>query len=140
MTTELLLKRRWLTPKSTIGELWFDGAMQSFILEDRYRPPPEKKIYGQTAIPCGRFGVIINHSPRFNRDLPLLLNVPGYEGVRIHPGNTADDTEGCLLPGRVRKADQVLESVKAFEHVFAQLKMKLSLGPVFINVVLEPAP
>lgn len=140
MTTELLLKRRWLTAKSTIGELWLDGAMRCYVLEDRYRPPPEKKVYGQTAIPCGRFGVIINHSPRFNRDLPLLLNVPGYEGVRIHPGNTADDTEGCLLPGRVRRPDQLLESRVAFEDLFVGLQMKLSLGPVFINVVLEPAP
>ena len=140
MTTELFLKRRWLTPKSTIGELFLDGAMQCFVLEDRYRPPPEKKVYGQTAIPCGRFEVIINHSPRFNRDLPLLVNVPGYEGVRIHPGNTADDTEGCLLPGRVRKADQILESRLAFDDLFVRLKMKLERGPVFITITVEPAP
>lgn len=134
MTTELLLKRIWLTEKTTIGELSIDGAFECFILEDKFRPPPEAKVYGKTAIPNGRYEIIINHSPRFGVDLPLLLNVPGYEGVRLHPGNTADDTEGCLLPGRVRKADQVLESRLAERVLFAKLKAALEKGRVFITV------
>jgi hypothetical protein len=134
----LELKRRWLTPRSTIGELFVDGVLECFILEDRYRPPPEKKVYGQTAIPCGRYEVRITHSPRFGVDLPLLINVPGYEGVRIHPGNTADDTEGCLLPGRRRAADQLFESRLAFEPLFA--KLKAAPGPIHITITVEPTP
>ncbi|MSW60276.1 MAG: hypothetical protein F2827_06340 [Actinobacteria bacterium] len=129
---ELLLKRTWLTEKSTISELFVDGVRECFVLEDRYRPPPETKVYGQTAIPNGRYEVAITQSPRFKRLLPLLLDVPGYEGVRIHPGNTAADTEGCLLPGCRRGVDQVFESRVAFDALFA--KLSAARGPVFITV------
>ncbi|MDP2275275.1 MAG: DUF5675 family protein [Archangium sp.] len=133
---ELTLKRRWLTEASTVGELRVNGEFQCFILEDRYRPPPEAKVYGATAIPAGRYQVAITPSPRFKRDLPLLLQVPNYVGVRIHPGNTAADTEGCLLPGRVRHGDSVLESRLAFDALFERLKA--ASGPIWLTITVEP--
>lgn len=137
--TTLHLKRKWLTPRSTIGELFIDGVFECFILEDRYRPAHEKKVYGQTAIPCGIFPVVITQSPRFGRLLPLVDSVPGFEGVRIHPGNTADDTEGCLLPGRKRSADQVLESRLAFDALFEKLVKAAAKGKITLHILIEPA-
>lgn len=131
---ELTLKRTWLTPRSTIGELSVDGVFECFILEDRYRPPPEVKVPRETCIPCGRYEVQVTYSPRFQRPLPLLLDVPGFKGVRIHPGNKAADTEGCLLPGLHRGTDTVLQSRVAFDGLF--LKLREAVGPVFITITL----
>ena len=82
----LVLKRQPSTSKSTSGALSIDGKFECFTLEDVVRA---KKSAGQTAIPAGTYKVIINQSNRFKRLLPLLLNVPGFEGVRIHTGNYA---------------------------------------------------
>lgn len=130
---DLELKRKWFTPESTIGELFVNGVFECFILEDRYRPG-EPKVYGKTAIPSGRYEVKITPSPRFKRDLPLLLKVPGFEGVRIHPGNVPADTEGCLLPGKVRDTDRVLESRAAFEALFT--KLKSASGPITLTITV----
>ena len=130
----LVLKRTWLTGASTVGSLYVDGEFCCFVLEDRYRPPPEAKVKGATAIPCGRYEVRITHSPKFGRDLPLLIDVPGFEGVRIHPGNVPADTEGCLLPGRVRHGESVQESRAAFVDLFA--KLQGAPGPIWLDVEL----
>ena len=142
---ELLLRRHIFTPKTTIGDLFVDGRFECYVLEDRYRPPPEPKVFGETAIPNGRYEVRITRSPRFSAMaghdvfLPLLVNVPGYEGVRIHPGNKAEDTEGCLLPGRVVQPDRVLNSREAFDALFA--KLKATQGPIWLTVeCLQPHP
>ena len=130
------LIRRWLTEESTIGELYVDGVRECFVLEDRYRPPGEAKVYGATCIPCGTYEVRITHSPKFDRDLPLLVDVPGFEGVRIHPGNYPTDTEGCLLPGRERLPDAVQGSRLAFVELFA--KLQGAPGPHHIAISLAP--
>lgn len=104
---ELILKRRPTFIESTIGELSTDepDAYHCYSLEDMVRPNGEK-VYGKTAIPAGRYRVIINRSNRFSQlrghdvFLPLLLDVPGFEGVRIHAGNRPQDTEGCILVGQ----------------------------------------
>lgn len=129
----LTLRRKWLSAASTVGELFVDGVWECFVLEDRYRPAPEAKVKGATCIPLGRYEVVITESPKFKRELPLLLKVPGFEGVRIHPGNTPADTEGCLLPGRVRHGESVLESRVAFGALFAKLQRP---GPHWLNVEL----
>lgn len=131
------LKRTDLTEQTTIGELFVDGAFECFVLEDRYRPPPEQKVPGKTAIPNGRYEVVVNMSPRFKRELPLLMAVPGFTGVRIHTGNDAGDTEGCLLPGRVKQKDRVLESTLAFDQLFAKIRGAIARGErVWLNVTL----
>ena len=104
-----------------------DGAWECFILEDVER---ESKVYGETAIPKGSYNLVITPSNRFKRDLPLLENVEGYTGIRIHPGNVAADTHGCLLPGRTRTDRAVGESKAAFNSLFEKCKQALDDGDV----------
>ena len=120
---EILVKRRSSAHGCTISEWFVNGTAECFGCEDVVRLDGSK-VYGKTAIPAGTYQVINSFSPRFGKYLPLLLNVPGYEGVRIHPGNTAIDTLGCLLPGRKVNADStgVEQSVLAFTALFAKIK------------------
>ena len=113
------IKRLHKTDNSTIGELTIDGKFECYTLEDKER---DVKIKCETAIPKGTYKVIINQSNRFKKLLPLLLNVPNFEGVRIHPGNTNHDTEGCILVGRTRSKDFIGQSRKAFATLFAKMK------------------
>ena len=129
---KLTIERKWLTDKSTIGELSVDGSADCFTLEDVVRDG--EKVYGQTAIPAGSYNIVITHSPHFKRELPLLENVPGFEGVRIHAGNTAADTEGCILVGTHKGPDVVFESRKAFDALFPKIQAALAAGD---SVTLE---
>ena len=112
------VKRLHKGEHSVIGELTIDGIWQCYTLEDLER---DVKIKGETAIPKGTYKVIINQSNRFKRLLPLLLDVPGFEGVRIHSGNTNHDTEGCILVGRTRSDDFIGQSRKAFDSLFKKM-------------------
>jgi hypothetical protein len=123
----LELTRKIFTANSTIGELTINGSFECYILEDVDRgliqtmPLHELaaiKVHGKTAIPYGRYEIINSYSNRFKKLLPLLLEVPGYDGIRIHAGNFPDDTEGCLLPGQSHSANMVGESQLAFKHLF----------------------
>jgi hypothetical protein len=96
---KLKLERLYLKENYTIGKFYVNGAYCCDSLEDCVRPDGIK-IYGKTAIPYGIYKVIMNDSPKFGRLMPLLLDVPGFEGVRIHSGNFAEDTEGCILVGK----------------------------------------
>jgi len=115
----ITIKRLYKTENSTIGELLVDGLFECFTLEDKER---EVKIKGETAIPKGEYKVIINESNRFKRELPLLLNVPNFEGVRIHSGNTNHDTEGCILVGQSRNKNYIGQSRKAFDKLFKKMQ------------------
>ena len=103
----ILVKRVALKPTYTIGHMYIDGKYVCDTLEDTVRDlnkngkfdNGEVKIKGQTAIPYGTCEVIWNYSPRFKRYTPRLLNVNSFDGVLIHAGNTAKDTEGCILLG-----------------------------------------
>lgn len=108
---ELLLERRYLKAAYTIGCLSVDGTRFCDTLEDRVRDlAHEPKVPGETAIPAGRYEVRVSYSPRFRRELPRLLNVPGFEGILIHRGNTAADTSGCILVGENREPGRVVNS------------------------------
>jgi len=116
---ELLLKRTKKTDKSTIGELFVNGKFECFTLEDCER---EVKIKGKTAIPKGTYKVGISMSNRFKKLLPILENVPNFEGVRIHTGNKPEDTEGCILVGLSKGTDAVWNSRLAFERLFPKMQ------------------
>jgi hypothetical protein len=115
----IVIRRLYKGEKSIIGEMTVDGIFECFTLEDVERPV---KIKGETAIPKGTYKVIINQSNRFKRQLPLLLNVPGFEGVRIHSGNTNHDTEGCILVGQTRHKEFIGKSRKAFDKLFKKMQ------------------
>lgn len=121
---KLLLKRITKTNNSTIGELYINGVFQCYTLEDKER---EVKIKNETAIPKGTYKVIINRSNRFKIDLPLLLNVPNFEGVRIHTGNSNHDTECCILVGQTRSTDFIGNSRKAFKNLFDKMKLATNI-------------
>ena len=116
---KLTVKREDLNAERTIGRMAVDGVMQCWTLEDTVRTGP--KVYGKTAIPAGSYVVMLTQSARFGRVLPLVCNVPGFEGIRIHPGNTAADTEGCILVGLGRAVDAVTGSRAAFDVLMAKL-------------------
>jgi len=116
---KLLLKRLHRTDVSTIGELYVDGVFECYTLEDIER---DVKIKSETAIPKGSYKVMITMSNRFKRHMPLLLNVPNFEGVRIHAGNTNHDTEGCILVGMTRSKDFIGKSRKAYDKLFKKMQ------------------
>ena len=106
----------------TIGKFYINGISHCFSLEDVVRKG--EKVNGQTAIPTGTYPVIIDLSARFGKQLPHVLNVPNFTGIRIHPGNTSKDTEGCILLGTSWKGgDFVSNSKTAFNTFFDKLKV-----------------
>lgn len=146
---EIVVTRRWRGVNSTLSSVVVDGKAHQFILEDRDRGLKSEmdlafiqaeKVYGKTAIPTGRYQVDITYSNRFKRLLPILINVPGFAGIRIHPGNRHVNTDGCLLPGKVNwKEDQdyaVGSSRTASEDLQFKIANALKRGEqVWIEVV-----
>lgn len=117
---DLLLERKYLKKDYTIGKLSINGEYFCDILEDTVRDLNkdgtfncgEFKIKGHTAIPYGEYEIKLTYSPKFKRELPLLLKVPAFEGIRIHRGNDRSHTEGCLLPGENKEKGKVINSTK----------------------------
>jgi len=136
----MLLVREVFGDTYTHGRLHIDGKAMFYTLEDKRRevigrPVADWKVPGVTAIPAGRYEVVITMSPRFKRRLPLLLNVPGFTGVRIHAGNTEHDTEGCILLGTRRAEKSVLNSRAAMQAFTEILEAKLKDGKVWLQIV-----
>lgn len=105
----------------TVGKMYIDNIYECYTLEDVVRTGA--KVNGQTAIPTGTYNLIINHSNRFNRDLPLLENVPNFTGVRIHSGNTSADTDGCILLGTTWSGQDFIGNSKvAYKKFFEKLQ------------------
>jgi len=128
---KLLLKRLHKTDKSTIGELSINGKFEAYTLEDVER---DAKVFGKTAIPKGTYEVVMTMSNRFKKMMPLLLNVPNFEGVRIHSGNKPEDTEGCLLLGTTRGVDFIGGSRDAIAKFYPKLEAGLKVGKVTITI------
>jgi hypothetical protein len=126
----ITVKRLYKTENSTIGELLIDGIFECFTLEDKERPV---KIKSETAIPKGTYRVIINESNRFKRLLPLLIDVPNFEGVRIHSGNSNHDTEGCILVGQTRNKNYIGQSRKAFDKLFKKMQAAKNITLTIIS-------
>ena len=129
---ELLLKRHSFKPTYTIGKLLVNSKYFCDVIEDTVRDlnmdgdfddSGEGKIYGKTAIPYGRYEVKLTMSNRFKKLLPILIGVKGFEGIRIHSGNTEQDSLGCLIVGENKEVGKVLNSrvtmdklMKEFEY------------------------
>lgn len=128
---ELSVYRKWKKDVYTIGKLYIDSQYHCDTLEDPIRnlsdynhdgdftDPGEGKIYGQTAIPCGTYQVIVSYSPKFDKRLPELLNVPGFTNIRIHSGADAKHTDGCILIGENKQ------------------KGRLQNGPYYQNILVD---
>lgn len=138
----LVLKRNIFTDDSTIGELFIDGKFECFILEDVDRGLTSSmsiedikaiKVHGQTCIPYGEYRIHNTFSNRFQKILPLLEQVKGFEGIRIHPGNKAVDTEGCLLPGTSKANNLVLHSRNAFANLWNKIEDKTEITILIIK-------
>ena len=115
----------------TIGKLYVDDTYFCDVLEDVDRGLDssmseseilEKKVKGQTAIPTGHYVINITYSPKYKRMMPLLLDVKGFSGIRIHSGNSSKDTEGCLLVGKNKKVGMVLESRDTYQRLFKMME------------------
>lgn len=133
----ITIDRAWKRESYTMSRLFVDGENFCNALEDTDRGLYQglcreyvlaKKVKGATAIPRGTYNVIYTYSPRFKRKLPLIENVTGYEGVRIHPGNTAKDTEGCILVGQNLKVGMVSNSREWTEKLITKMQTAWSKG------------
>lgn len=134
---EIKLVRKIFTDKSTIGELFINGIFECFTLEDKDRKLEAggKKEFGITAIPRGKYTIINSFSNRFQKYLPEVLNVPQFKGIRIHPGNKAEDSEGCILVGTTKNVDFVSDSRKAFSSLFTKIKAAEKREKITIEIL-----
>lgn len=151
---KLLLKRIALKPTYTIGWLYIDGQKVCDTIEDAVRDlnkngqfdNGEKKVYAETAIPYETYDITLKiQSPKYKDRaqykfcdgyLPRLLNVPEFDGILIHIGNTAEDSAGCILVGENKEVGKVLNSTATFRRVYDMLKTASDRGePIQIEIV-----
>lgn len=117
-------------PTYCIGKLYIDGKYFCDTIEDTDRGLDDKmseeeivkyKIKSETAIPTGIYQITITYSPKYKKNMPLINNVKGYSGIRIHSGNTSKDTEGCLIVGKNKEVGKVLESRVTYNALYKRL-------------------
>jgi hypothetical protein len=153
---ELVLPREPSAHGATYGKLAVDDQHECETLEDTIReqigvPVEHWKIPGATAIPAGRYRVTIDFSKRFKRLMPHILDVPGFDGIRIHAGNISAQTEGCILVGRGRQdfgktlstetsapVPGVVMSIPAFDSLWTLLRVAFSRGEEIWITIRNP--
>lgn len=137
----LKLKREIFNKDNTLGSLYIDDKLFCYTCEDKVRDlnndgdlddAGETKVYGETAIPKGSYKVIVTMSNRFKKLMPEVLMVKGFAGIRIHAGNTALDSHGCIIVGKTRTANGVGTSAKCFDELMLKLK-----GQKDIHLIIE---
>ena len=153
---KLEVERRWKKETYTIGRLYVDGVYFCNTLEDKCRGLKQtdsiyfikqRKVYGETAIPSGTYTVAMNvTSPKYaaiawywqlcQGKMPRLLNVPGFEGILVHPGNDPTQTLGCLLVGKNTKVGQLTESKATFKALYKEMKKAYDAGEE-ITITIE---
>lgn len=139
---KLTLKRIALRQTYTIGKLYIDDVYFCDTIEDTVRDlnkngkfdNVEKKVHSKTAIPYGIYEIKWTYSPRFKKYTPQLMNVPSFEGIRIHAGNTSADTEGCLILGENKQVGKVLNSRATINKFYPIIKKACSKGKVTIEI------
>ena len=130
----LRVERLWLNDDYTIGRMFINDRYFCNTLEDKVRDlAKEKKVPEHTAIPYGKYKVVITYSAKFKKDLPLLIDVPCFEGIRIHAGNTADDSAGCILLGENKVKGKVLNSRYYVNQLIERIKN--FKGEVYIEII-----
>ena len=139
----ILLKRIAKKETYTIGKLYIDNVYFCDTIEDKDRglnqnmsinDIKKKKVYGETAIPTGTYSLIIDYSNRFKRRMAHILNVPGYEGIRIHTGNTAKDSLGCIIVGKNKVVGKVVESKITYDKLFPLLEKAYKESKINITI------
>lgn len=134
---EITVKRKFKGNNYTIGSLYIDDKYFCDTLEDIDRGLTDNmtdsyistvKVVDQTAIPTGSYKVTITYSNRFQKLLPLINNVKGFSGIRIHSGNTKEDTSGCILVGFNTEKGKVVNSRVTFNKLFNILQDTLNNG------------
>lgn len=140
---ELTLKRIAKRDTYTIGKLYVDGEYFCDTLEDKDRGLTSDmslveikkiKVKSKTAIPTGRYKVTMNMSTRFKKIMPQILNVPGFDGIRIHSGNTSADTEGCVLLGQNKVVGKVINSRTYTNKLYQIISDKVKKETIYITI------
>ena len=140
---EIIVNRFEKRSHSVVSEMLINGIHECYILEDTDRGLDSSmllseiktlKVPGKTAIPTGRYRITISFSNRFQKYLPELHDVTGFAGIRIHSGNTPEDTEGCLLPGLTFQNDCVGNSRVAFEKLMQKLLIAEKKEEIYITI------
>mgnify|MGYP006992544230 FL=1 len=129
MWTKMLIevKRFEFKDTHTVGKMYVDGVYECYTLEDAVRNGT--KVIGKTAIPIGTYKLIIDASTRFKQDMPHILDVPDFTGVRIHAGNTSADTDGCILLGTTWAGKDFIGNSKiAYKKFFDKLKQNKTVS------------
>lgn len=126
---EIEIDRKKYTSTSTIGDLYVDAKWECNTLEDAFR---DVKIQDKTCIPAGTYQVILSYSNRFKQIMPEILNVPNFMGIRIHPGNTSEDTAGCILVGSNTRPNELTGSRFAYTELMKKLNAKKE--PITITI------
>lgn len=141
---KLRVERLWPKKEYTVGKLFIDDVFFCNTLEDRIADlnrngrfdGTEKKVPGKTAIPYGTYKVFFGWSPTFGRNLPRLLNVTAFEGILIHPGNTADDSAGCILVGKNTSPGRLTQSRYFSDELNKRIEKAQRMGePITIEIV-----
>lgn len=131
---DMTLLRRPSAGGATLGELLLDYVHECWTLEDEIRDAGVK-VPGKTCIPPGLYRVLVTRSTRFGEDMPLLEDVPGFTGIRMHTGNKAVDTEGCILVGRTLGEAFIGESRLAYAALFPKIKAAAAGEGCWITIV-----
>ena len=135
---EIKIPRKWFYKDASLGVMQIDFTYACFTLEDAARPAGIK-VDGHTCIPPGRYRVMVDWSRRFISMMPHVLDVPGFDGIRIHSGNTEQDTSGCILVGFERDRNTIYKSRDAFNYVFDKIKQAIAKGEeVWLEVENQP--
>jgi len=140
---KLILRRTKFFDDTTIGRLYLDEHFLMYTLEDKDRSIcsdasldeiARVKVQNETAIPYGTYEIRMTYSNRFKKVMPELIDVPGFTGIRIHPGNHRKDTAGCILPGLVNAGDKLVNSKLAYANAITVITEALKRGKLFITI------
>jgi len=138
---EIKLERKNFTNVYTEGNLYVDGKWFCHVVEDTVRAEPgqwsaDKKVYGKTAIPYGRYPVFVTWSNRFKRQLTGIFNVPDFEGIRIHNGSNAVSSAGCPIISYKNEGNGFLKNEKkAMNDLCKMVQAAQKKGKIFIEIV-----